>query len=307
MAQTPTSKKERARRTILALALATVALLVFSTIALAQVRIGSDSDDILIGTNSGDHLTGKGGNDTLKGLAGNDVYHFADGFRHDSLEERATYKVGTKTLPGGTDTLSFTRYLTGLDVRIVPGWARLGYNRVSGDSGFDTINLGTSRVENVVGGRSNDIIHGGAGKNTYSGGPGGDDKLYDWGGWKDDGTYSAQAVSDDVYRGFASGTGHDGVYDYGGSADRMDLRPLESSEVYFDAFDKSEDGIDDSLVIMVDDQTSVTIYGQLAPIPGADYGNGRIEQIVFSDETVASTAEVESLMQVSSGEKGVRR
>jgi hypothetical protein len=290
MAQTTTSKtRGRARRTILTLALAAIALLASSTGALAEIKVGTDLDDIVVGTNGGDRITGKGGGDTLKGLAGNDTYHFANFFGEDSLEERATYKVGTKKLQGGTDTLSFARFTSDpLWIGLVPAWAAQGYNGVNA-------------------GPDDGVELGGAGKNTYSGGLGGDDKLYDWGGWKDDGTFAAQAVSDDVYKGFASATGHDEVYDYAGAADRLDLRPLESSDVYIDAL--NHDGAaangDESLRIVVDDPTSVSVVGHFAPAIEEDAGNGRIEQIIFSDETVTSTAEVKALMRASSGEKDV--
>jgi hypothetical protein len=104
-------------------------------------------------------------------------------------------------------------------------------------------------------------------------------------------------VSDDTYKGFASGTGYDSVFDYGGSADRLDLRPLESSDVYFDAFDSDGEGTDESLRIVIDDATSV--YGFFVPISGLGQKNGRIEQIVFSDETITSAAEVRSLVRAS--------
>jgi Ca2+-binding RTX toxin-like protein len=164
------------------LVIAAVALLLCSAVALAEVKVGSDSDDTLVGAHSADLINGKGGSDTLKGLAGNDTYHFANGFGEDFLEDRATYKVGTRKLPSGTDTLSFTRFTSDpLWIGVVPAWAAQGYNDVNAGPD-DGIELGTSPVENVVGGRSDDTIHGGAGKNTYSGGFGGDDKLYDWGG-----------------------------------------------------------------------------------------------------------------------------
>jgi hypothetical protein len=308
MAQMATSKtRGRARRATLSLAVALAALLMCSPLALAEIRIGTDLDDLLVGTNSGDRITGKGGKDILKGLAGNDTYHFANDFGKDTLEERATYKVGTKTLPGGTDTLSFARFGSDpLWVGVVRAWAAQGYNGVNAgpDSG---VTLGASPVEKVVGGRSDDEIHGGAAKNTYSGGLGGDDELYDWGGWKDDGVYVAQAVSDDAYKGFASATGHDEVRDYAGAADRLDLRPLESSDVYFDAIDR--DGAasngNESLKVIIDDATSVLVVGHFAPAIEYDAGNGRIEQIVFSDEIVSGAAQVRSLMEASSSERSV--
>jgi hypothetical protein len=306
MAKTTTSKTSgHARRATLSLAVALAALLLFSPLALAEIKVGTDLDDMLVGTSSGDRITGKGGADTLKGLAGNDTYHFANGFGEDTLEERATYKVGTKTLPGGTDTLSFARFGSDpLFVGVVPAWTVQGYNKVSAGPD-DGVTLGASPFENVVGGRSDDEIHGGAGKNTYSGGLGGDDELYDWGGWRDDGTYAAQAISDDTYKGFASATGHDEVFDYGGGADKLYLRPLESSDVYFDAFDHDGDATngEESLKIVVDDATTVNVVGHFKPAEESYTWNGRIEQIVFADETVTSAAEVRSLVRSSSGEE----
>jgi hypothetical protein len=293
------SRTMRAKRVILSLAVAAAALLLSSAVALAEIRIGTDGPETLTGTNSADLITGKGGNDSLRGLAANDTYHFADNFGDDTLEELAFYKVGKKKLAGGTDTLNFSRYTADVNVRLVPDWANLDYNRVVADQGVNNIALGTSRVENAVGGLSDDTLEGGAARNTYSGGPGGDDSLYDWGGWEDDGTYSAQVVSDDTYKGFASGTGHDDVYDYAGTADRLDLRPLESSDVYVEAVDHDGNATNgnESLKMIINDATTVTVVGHFSPAIEDDAGNGRIEQIVFSDETVTSAAEARSLMQ----------
>jgi Ca2+-binding RTX toxin-like protein len=289
----------RTKRVSLSLAVAATALLLSSPLALAEIRIGTDSAETLTGTNSADLINGKGGSDTLKGLAANDTYHFAGNFGDDTLEELSFYKVGKKKLAGGTDTLNFSRYTADVNVRLVPDWANLDYNRVVADQGVNTVTLGTSRVENAVGGLSDDTLEGGAARNTYSGGPGGDDSLYDWGGWQDDGTFPAQAISDDTYKGFASGTGHDEVIDYAGAADRLDLRPLESSDVYVEAVDYDGDATngEESLKMIINDATTVSVVGHFAPAIGDDMGNGRIEQIVFSNETFTSAAEVRSLMQ----------
>lgn len=301
------SMERLAKRVVLSLTIVVAAMLLCSPLALAEIKIGTHLDDLLVGTNSADRIIGKEGADTLKGLAGNDAYHFANGFGEDTIEERATYKVGKKTLPGGNDTLSFARFGSDpLFVGVVPAWSAQGYNGVNAGPD-DGIELGTSPVENVVGGRSDDKIHGGAGKNAYSGGLGGDDELYDWGGWRDDGTFAAQAVSDDTYKGFTSATGHDEVRDYAGTADKLDLRPLEASDVYFDAVDHdgSASNGDETLRIVVDEATSVSVVGHFAPAIEDDAGNGRIEQIFFAGETVTSTAEASALMRACSGGKGV--
>ena len=82
------------------------------------------------------------------------------------------------------------------------------------------------------------------------------------------------------------------MYDYGGTADRLDLRPLETSDVYFDTIS----GEPESLKIVINDDTSVTVHGHFSPYYQGQE-NGRMEQIIFSNEVVTSAAELNSLMQ----------
>jgi hypothetical protein len=164
---------------------------------------------------------------------------------------------------------------------------------VSGSNG-DTVALGTSPVENAVGGMGSDQLQGGSAKNTLSGGLGGNDELGDFGGTDGNAAFPALAASSDTYTGFTLGTGHDKVIDYGGTADRLDLRPLESSEVYFSGLDVDGNGSNDSLMIVINDTTSVAVYGYFSPLNG--YVNGRMEQIIFSNEIVTSAAELNALM-----------
>ncbi len=285
---------------LLASVLTTLAL--SSGVALAEIKVGTDNPETLTGTNSADHITGKGGNDTLKGLAANDVYHFDDGFGQDTLEELATYKVGKKKKPGGTDTLSFSGVATDVDVYLIPQWSNQGYNNAYtyGSDGFlRMVDLRTSPVENATGGSDHDSLHGGSARNTLKGGPGGNDILTDLGG--DDGSAAGIGglpdlpASSDTYKGFTSGTGNDRVLDYGGTADKLDLRPLESSDVYFDAFDFDNSGANDSLRLVINATNQVEVVGHFAPVAG-ETDDGRMEQIVFSDETVTSAAELDSLM-----------
>jgi hypothetical protein len=154
-------------------------------------------------------------------------------------------------------------------------------------------------VENAVGGSGSDTIRGGSARNTYKGGPGGDDGFQDYGGYGGNILIpEPQAASNDTYKGFTAGTGgNDVVADWGGTKDVLDLRPLESSDVYFDALDNDTDGINDSLRIVISSNTtgittSVMVAGHFAPyLPGQE--NGRMEQIIFSDEVVTSA---ESMM-----------
>ena len=83
--------------------------------------------------------------------------------------------------------------------------------------------------------------------------------------------------------------------DFGGTADKLDLRPLESSNVYFGGFDSDGNGSNESLKIVINDTTSVTVFGHFSPAyPSQE--NGRMEQIIFSNETITSAAELNSLM-----------
>lgn len=285
------------KQTLLFLSTMTLAVLLAAGVALAEIRGGTNNGETIVGTNAADQITGQGGNDTLKGLAANDTYHFDDGFGTDTVTETASVKVGKKKRPGGVDTLSFSHHDGFIYALLIPRWGA-SYNRVSGPSGF--VNLGSSPIENVTGGTTNDGLYGGPANNTLSGGTGGADQLVDYGG--NDGSAISDTglpdlrASNDTYRGFTAGFGRDLVVDYGGTADKLDLRPLESSEVYFDPFDYNLDGTIDSLRIEVNDAITVTVMGHFSPpVPGRE--NGRMEQIVFSNETVTSAAELNSLIE----------
>ncbi len=154
--------------------------------------------------------------------------------------------------------------------------------------------LGTSPVENVTGGMSDDDLIGGAAKNTYSGGRGpGEDTIVDYGGWDGNGVRVAQAASDDTYKGLTSGTGVDFVTDYGGRADVLDLRPLRSGDVSFARFgsDASTANGEESLIVTLNDTTQVYVFGHFAPLENASQEslgqeNGTADKIVFSDKVV---------------------
>ena len=148
-----------------------------------------------------------------------------------------------------------------------------------------------------MGGSSSDDISGGSARNTYNGDPNGSDDFSDFGGDDGDANLPALAASDDTYKGFTSGTGYDFVIDYWGTADKLDLRPLETSHVYFDSFSadgKATNG-NESLKKVINNPTSVNVYGHFSPILSGQE-NARIEQIIFSNQVVTSAAELNSLM-----------
>ena len=135
----------RLRKTVLLFVGAMAMVVLTSTVALAETRVGTDNPETLTGTNSADHITAEGGNDTLKGLARNDTYHFDNGWGQDTLTETAFVKVGKKRKPGGSDTLNFSRVssssIEGLYVNLILQWsARM--NAVTGPDS-EHVYLGT--------------------------------------------------------------------------------------------------------------------------------------------------------------------
>ena len=62
-----------------------------------------------------------------------------------------------------------------------------------------------------------------------------------------------------------------------------------------DAYDFDNNGTNDALQIVINATTSVTVFGHFSPTLMGQK-NGRMEQIIFSDETITSAAELNSLM-----------
>lgn len=286
------------RRIVLLLAMVGMALALSATAAFAAIKIGTNNAETIVGTNSADHITGNEGNDFLDGRAGNDVYHFADWFGQDTLVEPK--KVGA--LPGGTDTVSFAGVTTASRLSLIPQWRAQDRNQASTFDGTYThsVTLNASIVEKVVGGSAGDIISTGAGSNTLKGGAGGSDRLSDYGGWNGGSPFVGLPASNDTYKGFAAGPGFDVVEDFGGTADILDLRPWESSDVYFDASSvDSSNPSNDSLIISAGDR-GVYVYGHLAPIPDLGHDeNSVMEKIIFADETITSASRVRTLVKAS--------
>lgn len=275
-----------------------VAMLVVAP-AFGSVRLGSSAGETLIGTNKADQITGGGGNDTLKGLAGNDTYYFEDGWGSDTLEEKASYKVGGKKVSGGRDTLSFRGVTTGwVDVYLVPAWGS-GYNLALGQHG-EQIVLGASLVENAVGGPSGtvgDRLVGGGEANTLSSGGGSGDTLQDFGGWNDGaGGQPELPASSDTFRGAAANTGTVILQDWGGSADVLDFRPLASDEVYLDAVNCDDDPQRECLQVVTgtgDGQVAVVgQFGEFDTSTTESGQHGRIEILRFADGDIRMDGDV---------------
>ncbi len=233
--------------------------------------------------------------------------------------------MGKSTLSGGNDTLSFDRVTGQVYVSSIPEWAlahgsTLGGCRsnnyaysYSSDGVFNGINslcyLSTptattpsgSYIETVSGGPSgNDNISTGGLVNTLKPGDGDGDFLRDYGGYPDpDGTgpISALAASSDTFKGFSETSGLDYMVDWAGTADKLDLRPFESSDVYVD-----RSGND--LIITFNGTSGVQVYDYFYSVTsstGAVSYPRRIENIIFADGTV-TPAKAQSMADASSSE-----
>ena len=295
------------RRVLLPTLLVVALGLPAATPSLSALRIGTNGPDTLLGTTGNDQLTGKRDRDELLGRAGNDVYYFGDNF-----SRRANGSLTFDTLveqPGeGFDTVNFRGVTTGpVSILMTREWTSLTGYRATGPGGevrFTFNQDGTpvkSFIEQAIAGQGNgDLIETGGGSQTLQPGGGANDVLFDYGGWDDGGGPNPEiAPSDDVYKGFADNTGTDQVGDWGGTADVLDMRPFRTDEVYLDAIDLIAGGGDDSLQIVTGPQAQVTVIGHFGSGMFASQG-GRIEQIIFADETITdaellSTASVASL------------
>jgi hypothetical protein len=200
--------------------------------------------------------------------------------------------------------LSFFTLTAGVNVYLLPEWGD-DYNAVYDDDDSTlrvSMSNGTkdSIIENVAGGLGEDFIAGGKESNTLRPGGGADDTLKDWGGYDGSTGFPAIPNSNDTYKGFKDNTGTDYVVDYGGSADVVDLKPYESTEVYVDAVDLNNNGTDESLSLKYKNSAGadaeIIIVGYfLNYYTGQE---GKIEEIRFADDTVA-TAQPQDLSDAS--------
>jgi Ca2+-binding RTX toxin-like protein len=61
------------RTTTILIALMSVMVVVFGSVALAKVLTGDDKDNRLVGTQNNDTIKGKGGDDLIRGMQGDDT------------------------------------------------------------------------------------------------------------------------------------------------------------------------------------------------------------------------------------------
>jgi Ca2+-binding RTX toxin-like protein len=167
-----------------------------------ETVIGSAFADTMTGSALNDRLDGRGDNDILLGLGGNDRLLGGDG-DIDSLEGGD----GRDILSGGPGILDLATYLSAAS----PVQASLATGLSSGGAGSDTLQL----LEGIVGSPANDqltgdanlnVLGGGAGNDSLSGGGGTDFALFQ----------TATGVTANLATLQATGEGTDSLNDFDG-------------------------------------------------------------------------------------------
>jgi Ca2+-binding RTX toxin-like protein len=187
--------------------------------------LGGDGDDeVSAGAGNDPSVEGEAGDDTLRGGYGNDTYVFDKGWNADSIPADGD---GTGM---GADTLDFSSLGESLDVDLDPTTAGRLY-QVFSDAGHGMLNFPVEvEIENVKGGRDDDVIRGNPLTNQLEG-RGGNDRL------------EGREGNDDLSGGggadaFKGGPGNDALN--GG-----DLTDLVGNDIYIFEDDWGEDTITD--------------------------------------------------------------
>jgi hypothetical protein len=316
------------RLLLLAPSVALLIALLLAGPALSALRIGTNGNETLVGTSANDQITGMGGGDRLKGLAGNDRYFFANFFVTDEAGQ-ALFDTLIETATGGSDTVNFQGVSRShVEVRLVREWAQVDllWNRATAPGGGEVRfyyssarGVVQSFVENAIGGEGGDlinpdIINGGGGKNVLQPGGGTGDLLADYGGWKDDtGRLPEIPASNDVYKGFANPDdfGFARIADWGGTNDVLDLRPFSIDDVYIGPIDlDSTPATLESLQIVAARDSQIVVQGQFGDYAGQlalSNFQGRIETIVFADETIIDMSSLRQVAAASTGATSGKR
>ena len=239
--------------------------------AVYTLLYGKAGNDYLYGQDSDDEIYGGDGNDVIAGGAGNDII---DG------DEDTFYPYGVISHDGGVnaDTMlggTGDDWYEVNDVSdVVVEYADEGYDMVESSvsytlpdnvedlylAGTDSINGTGNDLDNwIEGNNADNILSGGAGSDTYG-----------------------------IFR-TAGGLGHDTINESGPSTD--------TDTVYFydvaspDDLDVTRSG-DDLIIAIKNSQDSITITDWFVD---AGTNNHKIEQFVFSDETIVTGSDIEAL------------
>ncbi len=137
------------------------------TIKLGSINVSDASGDTITYTQSSI--------EKIIGGSGNDTFTFSNG---------ASVASGGGTLDGGggTNTLDYSNYTTGVTVNLGTGTATgtsgvSNFNAVTGGSGNDSL-TGSSGNDTLTGGLGNDTLTGGAGDDSLAGGGGDDSYIF---------------------------------------------------------------------------------------------------------------------------------
>ena len=133
-------------------------------ILFAHRLVGGQGNDVIHGSTGPDDLYGAGGNDTIWGNNGNDAYHGGDG--NDTL-----------VASGGADLMSGEAGVDTADYASRFNPVRVTLDNVANDGERYEADDVRADVENVTGGRGNDVLTGSAASNVLRGGAGAD-QLY---------------------------------------------------------------------------------------------------------------------------------
>ena len=204
----------------------------------------------------------------FNGISGIETLRFADG-SEESLSDRSYIVNGTShndRLFGITKGGSIDDGIRGFGGNDVINGKR-GNDMLDGGAGDDRI-LGDYGADVLIGGPGNDLLRGGSGNDELGGGPG-DDEV--------DG-----GLGDDLYR---YESGNDRFKDLRGSADRLIVENVHSTDVNFERIGKD-------LKIILHDGGSLLLTRHFA--------GARIETISFSD-TSLDTSTIEYTNHEDSG------
>jgi Ca2+-binding RTX toxin-like protein len=154
------------------------------------------NNNIELGTSVIEKVYAGTGNDTITGASGDNTYLFGNNFGTDTITETA----------GGIDTLDFSNMTNSVTASLTTGTG------AEATSGSNSIELGSSTIENLIGGTNNDNLTGNSSNNTINGGAGndtltgaaGNDTLD--GGAGDDTYIFADDWGSDLLTGSAAGT-----------------------------------------------------------------------------------------------------
>jgi len=128
---------------------------------LITIRGADESTGAIVGNDKANNLNGTGGNDVIEGRGGSDTVHAGAG--DDTIV--ATVGDGNDAYFGGTgnDTLDLSAIGAGVAASLLGAAAGT-------QTGIDLL----SSIENVIGGKGNDLLAGDGGANLLSGGAGND-------------------------------------------------------------------------------------------------------------------------------------